>query len=46
MKLLNKTQSKRSILSKCGVDKQMFLSDVYKKRTQAKKHQLDVPQFG
>ena len=46
MKLLNNTQSWRSLLSKCGVDKQMFLSDVYKKRTQAKKHQLDAPQFG
>jgi type II secretory pathway pseudopilin PulG len=46
MKFHKNTQLGRSILSKCGVDKQMFLSDVYKKRTQAKKHQLDAPQFG
>ena len=46
MKFYKNTQLGRSILSKCGVDKQMFLSDVYKKRTQAKKHQLDAPQFG
>ncbi len=34
------------ILIKCGADKKVFLSDVYKKHTQAKKHRLDVPQFG
>ena len=36
----------RYVLSKCGADKKEFLSTVYKRRTQAKKHQLDVPQFG
>ena len=36
----------RYVLSKCGADKKEFLSAVYKRRTQAKKHQLDVPQFG
>ena len=46
MKLLKNTQSGRSLLSKCGVDEQIFLSDVYKKRTQAKKYQSDATQFG
>ena len=36
----------RYVLSKCGADKKEFLSTVYKRRTQAKKHRLDVPQFG
>ena len=36
----------RYVLSKCGADKKEFLSAVYKRRTQAKKHRLDVPQFG
>ena len=46
MKLFKNTQSGRSLLSKCGVDEQIFLSDVYKKRTQSKKYQSDAPQFG
>ena len=36
----------RYVLSKCGADKKEFLSAVYKRRTQAKKHRLDVPHFG
>ena len=36
----------RYVLSKCGADKKEFLSAVYKRRTQAKKHRLDVAQFG
>ena len=36
----------RYVLSKCGSDKKEFLSAVYKRRTQAKKHRLDVAQFG
>ena len=46
MKLFKNNQSGRSLLSKCGVDEQIFLSDVYKKRTQSKKYQSDAPQFG
>ncbi|MBQ8870232.1 MAG: hypothetical protein IJ019_02515 [Alphaproteobacteria bacterium] len=34
------------ILSKSSADEQIFLSDMYKKRTQAKKHRLDAAQFG
>ena len=46
MKLFKNTQSGRFLLSKCCVDEQVFLSDVYKKRTQAKKYQSDATQFG
>ena len=36
----------RFILSKSGADKKEFLSAVYKKGTQAKKHRLDAAQYG
>ncbi|MBQ8870821.1 MAG: type II secretion system protein [Alphaproteobacteria bacterium] len=36
----------RSILPKSSADEKEFLSAVYKKGTQAKKHRLDVAQFG
>ena len=46
MKLSKFNEIGRSLLTKCGVDAKIFLSDVYNKRTQAKKHQADAHQYG
>ena len=46
MKMSKFNEIGRSLLTKCGVDAKIFLSDVYNKRTQAKKHQADAPQCG
>ena len=46
MKLAKFNEIGRLLLTKCGVDAKIFLSDVYNKRTQAKKHQADAHQYG
>ncbi len=43
---MRKNNQTGRILIKCSSDAKIFSSDVYKKHTQAKKHRLDVPQFG
>ena len=46
MKIIKNSQTGCSLLTECGVDEPIFLSDVYKKHTQAKKYQSDAPQCG
>ncbi len=46
MKLVKNNQFGRSLLSNCCSDAKIFLSDVYKKGTQAKKYQADGQQCG
>ena len=41
MKIIKNSQTGRALLTECGADEPIFLSDVYKKHTQAKKyHQM------
>ena len=46
MKITKNNQFGRSLLSNCCSDAKIFLSDVYKKGTQAKKYQADGQQCG
>ena len=46
MKIIKNSQTGCSLLTECGADEPIFLSDVYKKHTQAKKYQSDAPQCG
>ena len=46
MKIIKNSQTGRSLLTECGADEPIFLSDVYKKHTRAKKYQSAVLQYG